>query len=481
VATPLFYVRARLESGAFDSPPILLDVAPNSVMAEQAVPVFETLRIAPSAAIAGSPPLPGFPTRLYFILDPARAVQSLTFLPPDTPGVPDVTLLAFQAPSAVSAGSITLELALVGVSNGRPEQQFALSSAPFQAESIRVHTHLENEWQEWTRRDDFDSSTRTDSHFLLDPTTGRLIFGDGERGRVPPPLSLIVASGRSTAAERGNVPAGAVNGPAQSPRNTILLPGPVAAVLAGRTTNRGPAFGGAAQETLAAAVGRAVDTLHAHSRLLEIAGIRPTLDQVDSSIVLSIPAPTRAVNLLDLERLARDAPGTRVARARAWANAHPDYPCLQATGVVTVAIVPDMPVKKPLPSAGLLHAMKRYLDRRRVICTRVEVMAPEYLEVTVQAGVAVRSGADRSAVLVRILDGLNQFLDPLTGGPDGRGWPFGRDVYRSEVLQLLDGVAGVDHVLSLTLRTGEGPAQCGDLRLCAGWLTTPGTHEIEVV
>jgi hypothetical protein len=125
--------------------------------------------------------------------------------------------------------------------------------------------------------------------------------------------------------------------------------------------------------------------------------------------------------------------------------------------------------------------MKRYLDRRRVICTRVEVMAPEYLEVTVQAGVAVRSGADRSAVLVRILDGLNQFLDPLTGGPDGRGWPFGRDVYRSEVLQLLDGVAGVDHVLSLTLRTGEGPAQCGDLRLCPGWLTTPGTHEIEVV
>jgi hypothetical protein len=481
VSAPLFYLRARLESGAFDAPPVLMDAAPNSVVAEQAVPVSETFRIAVSATVAGTPPAPGSPARLNFALDAGRTVQSLTFLPSATPGVPDVALLAFDAPSAPSQGAITLEFALGGTSNGRPTQRFALPCVPVQIESIRLYTHLKSEWQEWTRREDFDSSTRTDFHYVLNPTTGEVNFGDGERGRVPLRDSLILGSYRSTTAEEGNVPAGTVNAPAESARNTVLLSEAERAALQHRTHNCAAAFGGAAQEALAAATARVVDSLHAHSRLLELAADRPTLDQLDPQEVRRMRAPTRGVNLPDLERLALDVPGTRVARARAWGNTHPDYPCLQASGIVTVVILPDMAVRKPVPSAGLIAAVKRFLDRRRIVCTRVEVRGPEYLEVGVNARVRARGGAERSAVLRRILQTVNQFLDPLAGGPDGRGWPFGRDVYRSEILQLLDSASGVDHVLSLTLRSGEGPARCGDLALCPGWLTTPGSHEIEVV
>ena len=71
-------------------------------------------------------------------------------------------------------------------------------------------------------------------------------------------------------------------------------------------------------------------------------------------------------------------------------------------------------------------------------------------------------------------------LDPRQGGPDGRGWPFGRDVYRSEILQLIDGVTGVDHVLELTLSAGSGEPSCGNLPLCPTWLVTHGEHQIEV-
>ena len=41
---------------------------------------------------------------------------------------------------------------------------------------------------------------------------------------------------------------------------------------------------------------------------------------------------------------------------------------------------------------------------------------------------------------------LSKFFDPLHGGPEGTGWPLGRPVYASEVYEVVEGVAAVDHV-----------------------------------
>lgn len=41
---------------------------------------------------------------------------------------------------------------------------------------------------------------------------------------------------------------------------------------------------------------------------------------------------------------------------------------------------------------------------------------------------------------------LRQFLHPLSGGSDGQGWPFGRNVYVSAIYELLDTLPGVDYV-----------------------------------
>ena len=134
-----------------------------------------------------------------------------------------------------------------------------------------------------------------------------------------------------------------------------------------------------------------------------------------------------------------------------------------------------------MPTAGLAQAVRRYLDRRRVITTRIEVVAPEYLEVRVQASVRIKALSDPLGVRERILTALDSFLDPRHGGPDARGWPFGRDVYRSEILQLIDGVLGVDHVIALTLIGGTGEALCSNVSLCPTWLVSPGPHQIELV
>jgi len=74
---------------------------------------------------------------------------------------------------------------------------------------------------------------------------------------------------------------------------------------------------------------------------------------------------------------------------------------------------------------------------------------------------------------------VTAYLDPLSGGPAGRGRAFGRDVYRSEMLELLDGVDGVEHVTQLTLRTSRGDT-CANVCIPDTGLAVAGTITIEV-
>ena len=76
---------------------------------------------------------------------------------------------------------------------------------------------------------------------------------------------------------------------------------------------------------------------------------------------------------------------------------------------------------------------------------------------------------------------LDRLFDPLTGGADGTGWPLGRDVYRTEVLQIIAKTPGVDHVVSMDLLPEDCPPQCGNICLKPTWLVLPGQHQIEVV
>jgi hypothetical protein len=108
------------------------------------------------------------------------------------------------------------------------------------------------------------------------------------------------------------------------------------------------------------------------------------------------------------------------------------------------------------------------------------VVGPTYLEITVRATVRPLPSGDPVRVRDDVRAALSRFLDPLTGGPAGRGWPFGRDVYRSEILQAIDGVPGVDHVLSLSLSAGDRDPQCDNVCVPPTWLVASGPHEIVV-
>lgn len=105
----------------------------------------------------------------------------------------------------------------------------------------------------------------------------------------------------------------------------------------------------------------------------------------------------------------------------------------------------------PQPSPPLLQALWRYLDERRLLTTRHHVVGPFYTPIGAEILVAQRSDAVAENIRIRIQDELHHFLDPLTGGPDAEGWPFGRPVYLSEFYELLEKVDGVDYLPDIVL------------------------------
>jgi hypothetical protein len=490
VGSPLYYVRCRFQAGAYDSAPRLLGLIVNPIRVRQQAPVWSTVALAQGAT--ANAPQAGPPQPLTLEFGPGPRLE-LTRVVPGSQGGPLRRVVRFVPAAGGSPGSLTLDAEVGLLGSGLPDQEIRLGRRPVADGEVELWSVEGVEWRRWEQRPDLDASLPVSRHFTLDPFAGVIRFGDGVRGRVPPTGSAVLTSYRSTLGTAGAVPEGRTWTLARQAWNESVLPGPgatIASVAAALAEVRNPfaTTAGEDLETLESLEARAVAQLRAHETLVDLARTaepatspEATLDQLDPTEVRRCAPPRRATTLLDYERLALDVPGTLVRRAKAWANLDPGYPGLEAAGTVSVIVVPSLPRGRPRPSPGLLRAVRRYLDRRRVLCTRLVVTGPEYLTVTVRAQVRAFRNADPERVRAAVVEALHALFDPLEGGPRRRGWPFGRDVYRSEVLAQIDVVTGVDHVTSCTLAANGREAVCGNVCLPPTWLVASGDHVIEVV
>jgi predicted phage baseplate assembly protein len=455
VDTPLHYVRCRIVDGAYDALPMVARISMNAVDVEQSVPVWTDWAIARDATIVGQPPARGSRASFDLTLNPAGQISTLT-VPSAQSNAPEWLVLDFVAPSPATDGHFVVEAVRLVSGTGAPNQVAALPRYPGDEPTLELHTVESGVWTKWLMKPDLVASRGRDAHVVLDAERGTLTFGDGQRGRVPPANALLLTTYRTTRAEQGGLGERAIDTISDSRHNQAVVE--ELADVRNRIVGLGNAagtVGGTAAETLTHAAGRAV---------------------------IERDAPTRAVTVDDCEWLARRTPGVRLARVHAAPNLHAGFPCVVAAGVIAVVLVPSLPERRPVPSAGLRRAVASYLHRRRIVGTRIDVIGPDYLEVAVRARVrAVPGGRTTGDLRGALAAALNEFLHPVRGGPDRTGWPFGRDVYRAEILQVIDQVPGVDHVLSLDLIVAGGEPQCGNVCLGPTYLVTPGPHEIEVV
>ena len=98
---------------------------------------------------------------------------------------------------------------------------------------------------------------------------------------------------------------------------------------------------------------------------------------------------------------------------------------------------------------------KPYLDERRLLGVQINLRAPEYVGVSVQTEIALEPAYQNpfaeAEIISQLKFALYQYLNPLTGGLDGNGWTFGRPVYTSDIVALMQQMRGVRYLGAVLL------------------------------
>ncbi len=283
----------------------------------------------------------------------------------------------------------------------------------------------------WHEVPDFHSSGPRSRHYVLDHGTGEVRFGDGRRGLVPPPGRNNVRMVRYQAGggSAGNRPAGSI---AQL-KGTVPYVGGVVQHVA--------AEGGAPEESLEAVRARGPKALRHRNR---------------------------ATAAADYEDLAFQA-SPQVARARALPAKRKED-----AGQVGLIVVPAAGDDKPVPSLELLTRVRSFIEARLSPVVDFWVVGSDWLQVDVRAEVVPLQLEAATDVHGAVLERLRAFLHPLSGGPDGEGWDFGRKPHRSDLYTLIEETPGVDYVSRLEVieTPREGGARSGR------FLVFSGDHEV---
>jgi uncharacterized phage protein gp47/JayE len=298
-------------------------------------------------------------------------------------------------------------------------------------------------WVRWQPQPHLYFSSPNDRHYVLTSSTGRLSFGDGEQGRIPPPGAAILARRYVTGGGRaGNVAANTIS-------QILGAIGGVEAVF-----NPKPAEGGADAETLPAVAQRGPYTLRHRGRALAPQDYETMALEASPAVAVARALPTR-------DEGGRTRPG--------W---------------VTLTIIPHSAEARPWPSFGLRQQVQRYIAERApadlAAANRILVTGPVYQEVDVAATVVPVDPAQAGLVERAVRQAVMGFFHPLYGGPERRGWAPGRDVFLSDVASVLERVDGVDYVKEFSL-LARGAPQPERVRIMGGCIAVAGQVSIQMV
>jgi predicted phage baseplate assembly protein len=343
--------------------------------------------------------------------------------------------------------AMTLANEILGSSNGLPQQTFRSARAPLlncirleviepempSESELRAIRHLEGHdavrivddaqgrpkqiWVRWHQANDFLKSKNRDRHFSVDHQTGKICFGDGIKGMIPPAGSnnVRLARYRTGGGETGNKPIDSIT----QLRSSLAF--------IASCTNTEPATGGQAFETWDALKKRGAAGLRHRHRAV-------TLEDFEDLAVLASPA---------------------VARAKCYPNrdlATDQDAQLEMPGVASLIVIPHGTDRKPAPNPGLLRRVGEYIDCHKPADTELVILGPEYVSVNIEMVIVPHAGESGTLLASRCQQAIQRLLHPINGGAVGQGWSFGSLPNDSDILGFCDNIDGLDRVGHLHIR-----------------------------
>lgn len=374
------------------------------------------------------------------------------------------TIAMHSVGGAVQASQCVLvEEEILGISDGKPGQSFEVETAPILehgGEEQLLVLPLGSPPEIWQKVEDFAESKPCDRHYVVDALAGTIQFGplirepqtlkkrtqartslqqmlpterspnqnlyeqiiEQQYGAIPPRGAEIMFTYRTGGGKQGNVQA-----------NTLTFMR-TAIPYTDSVTNHDAAVNGADAESLERAVLKVPQMLRSHDRAVTAADFEAlTLKGSDGAIARALTLPTSAN---------------------------------QTAGSVSVCVVPQAntdlidlgrgisPNSFNLNSA-LRDKVLHYLDERRLLGVQVQLQQPNYVGVSVQAEItlepAYNNPSARAEIIHKIKVALYRYINPLTGGSDMTGWSFGRPLYPSDIMVVLQQIAGIQYLGAILL------------------------------
>lgn len=353
---------------------------------------------------------------------------------------------------------VLVEEEILGISDGKPGQSFEVETAPILeslGEEQLLIFPLGKPAETWQKVEDFAQSKPGDRHYVVDALAGTIQFGplirepqtlkkrtqarasiqqvspnedlheqivEQQYGAIPPRGAEIMFTYRTGGGKQGNVQAKTLN------FMKTAIP------YVDRVTNHGAAVNGADAESLERAV-------------LKVPQILKSQD--------------RAVTAADFEALTLKGSGGAIARALTLPTS-----ANQAAGSVSVCVVPQANTelidlgRGIAPDSFNLNSALRdrildYLNERRLLGVQVQLQQPNYVGVSVQAEItlepAYNNPSAQAEIIHKVKVALYRYINPLTGGQDMTGWSFGRPLYPSDIMVILQQIAGIQYLGAILL------------------------------
>jgi hypothetical protein len=158
-------------------------------------------------------------------------------------------------------------------------------------------------------------------------------------------------------------------------------------------------------------------------------------DLLKTDILRSFKDPYRVITPSDFEQKAKEADPGNVGRVRV----------IPMEGKIVVAIV------SAVGNSADLEKIRQELNKRKLVGTRINVREALYTDIRLKVKIIRRSNTREEEVRGKVEKTVTEFLDPLQGGDQKSGWPFGRPVSKFELLHFVQAIEGVNHVLNIII------------------------------
>lgn len=288
------------------------------------------------------------------------------------------------------------------------EYDLHLSGIVYDDFEIMVFDPLAGTYSVYEKKEDFDSSLPEDRHYILYPDKEKICFGDCERGMAPEGEIRIIRL-KISAGKSGNIKADKIRECEVSP-----------------------------------------DLIVKQFKQTEGGRDEETLEQCFERFRTEIKGASRGVTYADYEELVRKTPGLLILDCRVippaeWIKEGE----LPAENQISIVVHPlSFRERNACLNERYRQNLEQMLRKRKMIGTRIQILNPEYIGISVYAEIVIRP---------QYQDAEKQIGEAVRAYLDEKSWEIGQPVLGSTIYGIIDTLPCVWMVRTMTLdAVGKG-------------------------